>query len=56
MSKKGYLQILKKPGAISYLYPFPNIKKRILTNLKKTWRNFLLIPFFKYQKKYTYKS
>ena len=34
--KKVYLQILKKRGAIFCLYPSFNIKKSILTNLKKT--------------------
>ena len=34
----------------------PILKKRTLTNLTKTWANFLLIPFLNIKKNNTWKS
>ena len=39
--KEGYLKILEKPSPIFCFSPFSNIKKSILTNLKKD-----LVQFF----------
>ena len=44
------------PDTIFCLSPFSNIQKSILMNLKIPGTVFVLIPFFKYYKKNTYKS
>ena len=53
--KKAYLQISKYLAQFFCLFPFSNIKKRILTSLKKPDTIFDY-PLFKILKKHPYKS
>ena len=53
---KAYLRTSKYLAQFFCSSPFSNIKKSILANLKMPGTSFLLIPFFKYQKKHTYES
>ena len=54
--KKANLQIPKNLTQLLCSSLSSNIKKIILTNPKKPNTIFLLIPFFKYEKKHIYKS
>ena len=51
ISKKVYLQILKKPDATFCLYPSLNIRKSIIANLKKNLTQFLAYTLFQISKK-----
>ena len=48
--------MVKKLSVIVCLSRFQILKEVHLQILKKTWTSFLLITFFKYSTKYTYKS